>query len=140
MNELLQLFINLLKNQQNSHYFEVYSSFDAVPVSSKSKKLFIVISPESMKLSLPFSDNSGRIAPFTADFRFSLLAPMTTPNEKLLEFFYSVLVPALHSQNCFLYEMQSDSPKADYKLQKLVYSAVFRIKGLFLPDYQEVSA
>jgi len=139
MNQLLQLFLSLLKNYQNSHYFEVYPSFDAVPVSSKSKKLFVVISPECMKLGQPFADASGRIAPFTADFRFYVLAPMSTPDETLLQFFYSVLVPALHSQNCFLYEMQSDSPKTDYKLQKLVYSAVFRIKGLWMPDYQEAS-
>jgi len=137
MNELLNLFLTLLKTQQNAPPFEVCSSFDAVPISSKSKKLFVVISPESMKLSQPFSNPSGHISPFTADFRFYLLAPMTTPAEQLLQFFYSVLVPALHDNNCFLYEMQSDPPKTDYKLQKLVYSAVFRIKGLWLPDSQE---
>ncbi|MBR1527941.1 MAG: hypothetical protein IJ642_01415 [Oscillospiraceae bacterium] len=137
MNELLTLFLALLKNQQNSSRFEVCSSFDAVPVSSKSRKLFVVVSPESMKLSQPFSGSSGQIAPFTADFRFYVLAPMTTPSEQLLQFFYSVLVPALHDENCFLYEMQADAPKADYKLQKLVYSAVFRIKGLWMPDSQE---
>ncbi len=139
MHTLLQFFMTLLKEQPSLKNLEIYSSFDAVPVSSKSKKLFLVISPECIRLGEPFSDASGRIAPFTADFRFSLLAPMTTPNTTLLSFFESVLLPALHSQNCFLYEIQTDSPKSDYKLQKLVYSAVFRMKGLCFPDAQEVS-
>ena len=136
MNELLSILLSLLRNQL-PRYTEIYPSFDAVPVSSKSRKLFTVISPQCFRLSQAFPDDNAGIAPFTADFRISLLAPLMTPNEKLLEFFYASLVPALHSANCFLYEMQSDTPKPDLQLQKLVYSATFRIKGLYLPDSQQ---
>ncbi len=136
MNELLSLLLSLLRNQL-PQYTEIYPSFDAVPVSSKSRKLFLVVSPQCFRLSQAFPDGSAGIAPFTADFRISLLAPLMTPNDKLLEFFYTSLVPALHSANCFLYEMQSDVPKPDLQLQKLVYSASFRIKGLYLPDSQQ---
>ena len=139
MNELLSLLLSLLKNQL-PQYSEIYPSFDAVPVSSKSSKLFTVISPHSFRSGQAFSHGSVRITPFIADFRISLLAPLTTPNEKLLSFFYTFLVPALLSANCFLSEMQSDAPKTDLQLQKLVYSATFRIKGLYFPDTeQEVS-
>lgn len=137
MNELLSMLLNLLKNQPDLQYLEVYPSFDMLPLSSKSKKLFLVISPETFRLSEAFPDGNSGIAPFTADFRFSLLASMNTPSERLLESFYSVLVPKLHSANCFLYEMQSDSPKIDLKLQKLVYSGLFRLKGLYIPEQED---
>ena len=138
MNELLSMLLNVFQNQPDLQYLEVYPSFDMLPLSSKSKKLFLVISPETFRMSQPFPDGKNNISPFTADFRFSLLASVNTPNEKLLECFYSVLVPKLHTANCFLYEMQSDSPKIDLKLQKLVYSGLFRLKGLYIPE-QEVS-
>ncbi|MBR4320073.1 MAG: hypothetical protein IKI37_01890 [Oscillospiraceae bacterium] len=137
MNELLAMLLNLFRNQPDSEFLEVYASFDMLPVSSKSKKLFLVISPETFRMSQAFPDGNSGISPFTADFRFSLLSSMNTPHEKLLEYFYSVLVPKLHDSNCFLCEMQSDSPKIDLKLQKLVYSGLFRLKGLYIPE-QEV--
>ncbi len=135
MHELLSMLMNLFASQSE---IEVYSSFDMLPLSSKSKKLFLVISPEVFQLNQPFSNGTANFSPFTADFRLSLLSAMNTPNDKLLEYFYSVLVPKLHAENCFLYEMQSDSPKIDLKLQKLVYSGLFRLKGLYIPE-QEVS-
>ena len=137
MNELLNMLLTLLKNQSDFNYLEIYPSFDAVPVISKSKKLFLVISPECFRLDRAFPDGNANVAPFTADFRFSLLAPSTTPNEKLLEFFYAKLIPKLHSANCFLYEMQSEAPKFDVKLQKLTYSGLFRLKGIYLPSQEE---
>ena len=142
MNELLAMLLNLLKNQDDYPFFEVCSAFDAVPVAQKSKKLFVVVSPECFQLHPAFADGASGIAPFTATFRISVLAPAVTPSDKLLEFFYSVLVPVLHSANCFLSEMQSDALKTDSKLQKLVYSASFRLKGIYVPDTdtQEESA
>lgn len=142
MNELLNMLLTLLKHQQDYPFFEVYPSFDAVPVSAKSRTLFVVLSPECFQLHQAFPDGNSGIAPFTATFRISVLAPAVTPGEKLLEFFYSVLVPVLHSSNCFLYETQSDAPKTDSRLQKLVYSASFRLKGIYVPDTdsQEASA
>lgn len=136
MNELLNLLINLLKEHDD---VELYPSFDSVPISSKSKKIFVVISPESFTLNQPFPSGIGKITPFTADFRIYVLCPMLTPNHKLLEFFYSTIVPAMLSGNCFLTEMHSDSPQIDLKLQKAVYSGTFRLKGLSLPE-QEVSS
>lgn len=138
--ELLNILMNILQKNQDNPYFEIYPSFDALPVSGKSKKLFVVISPEIFKLSQAFPDGSSGISPFTADFRIYVLTSMTTPNEKLMEFFYSVIIPQMHSAHCFLYEMQSEAPKVDLKLQKLVYSGIFRLKGLYLPDKQEESA
>lgn len=139
MNELLSLLINTLKANQNpSHPFEVYPSFDSLPVSSKSRDFFIVISPEKFQLNPPYPGTSGKISPFTADFRIYVLASMSTPNQKLWEFFYSMIVPALHSANCFLDEMLTDAPQIDLKLQKAVYSGTFRLKGLYVPE-QEVS-
>ncbi|MBR1555902.1 MAG: hypothetical protein IJ644_11010 [Oscillospiraceae bacterium] len=134
MNELLNMLLNLLKQQQDYPFFEVYPTFDAVPVSSKSHKLFVVLSPECFQLHQAFPDGNSGIAPFTATFRISVLAPAVTPAEKLLEFFYSVLVPVLHSANCFLSETQADAPKTDGRLQKLVYSGTFRLKGVYVPD------
>ncbi|MBR0483389.1 MAG: hypothetical protein IJJ69_01240 [Oscillospiraceae bacterium] len=134
MNELLNMLINLLKHQQEFPLFEVYPAFDAVPVSAKSRNLFVVLSPECFQLHQAFPDGNSSIAPFTATFRISVLAPAVTPSEKLLEFFYTVLVPILHSANCFLYETQADAPKTDGKLQKLVYSGTFRLKGVYVPD------
>jgi hypothetical protein len=138
MNELINMLTAMLENQPDCQYLEVYSSFDALPVSSKSKKLFLVITPECFCLNTAFPDgNAGGLAPFTADLKFSLLAPALTPSDKLLEFFYSVLMPKLHTANCFLYEMQAEAPKTDYRLQKLVYAGKFRIKGIYAPNREE---
>lgn len=138
MQDLLAELITILKTDDLD--FEIYTSYDAIPVRSKSQKLFVVISPEHIKLSNSAYDGQKTISSFTADFRISVLVPMTTPSKRILEFFYSRIVPPMHRNGFMLYEMQADAPKADVRLQKLAYSGLFRLRGLYVPEMPEVTA
>ena len=128
--------MNTLFNQTFSHLketetdFELYASFDAVPMVCKSKSLFVVLSMEKVRFSTPFPNGNGGVTPFTADFRVSVLTPIASPCQSLVNFFYSVIVPRMQEAGYLLCEMQSDEVKPDYKLQKLVYSGFFRAKGV----------
>lgn len=138
MQDLIAELIRILKSDDLD--FEIYTSYDAIPVREKSQKLFVVVSQEHMQLSHSAYDGKKTISSFTADFRISVLVPMTTPSERVLEFFYSRIVPPMHHTGCILHEMQADAPKADVRLQKLVYSGLFRLRGLYLPESPEVTA
>ncbi|MDE5754173.1 MAG: hypothetical protein K2H89_06515 [Oscillospiraceae bacterium] len=137
MQDLLSELVNILK--ENNPEFEIYASYDAIPVRSKSQKLFVVVSQEHIKLSNSAYDGQKTISSFTADFRISVLVPMITPCERILEFFYSRIVPPMHRTGCMLHEMQADAPGVDVKLQKLVYSGLFRLRGLYVPEIPEVT-
>ncbi|MDE6087417.1 MAG: hypothetical protein K2G25_03430 [Oscillospiraceae bacterium] len=132
MESLIQELMTILKADDTN--FQVYPSFDAVPVREKSRQLFVVLAPETVKLNCCAREVTRTISSFTADFRVSVLVPMTTPSEHVLEFFYSKIVPRMHRVGCHLESMQMDNPKADTRLQKLVYSGLFRLRGLYLPE------
>ncbi|MDE5768487.1 MAG: hypothetical protein K2H82_03800 [Oscillospiraceae bacterium] len=132
MESLIQELIAILKADDLN--FQVYPSFDAIPVREKSRQLFVVLAPETIKLNCCAREITRTISSFTADFRVSVLVPMTTPSEHVLEFFYSKIVPRMHRAGCHLESMQTDAPKADTRLQKLVYSGLFRLRGLYLPE------
>lgn len=132
MENLVQELIAVLKTSDDN--FEIYPSFDAVPVREKSAKLFVVLSAETVRLQCSAREPVRTISSFTADLRVSVLVPMTTPSEHVLEFFYGTIVPRMHRTGCQLTSMQMDAPKADTRLQKLVYSGLFRLRGLYLPE------
>lgn len=125
--------------QSDDDDMEVYPSFDSIPVSQKSKTLFTVVSMQTFQLGQPFPDGQSGIAPFTADFQVSLLAPMTTKESELMEVFYTVILPRMQLSGCMLYSTTLHTPEIDLKLQKLVYHAVFRLRGLYLPDMYTAS-
>lgn len=131
MKQILNNLIKILKS--NNPDFEIYTCFDAIPVAKKSKN-FIIISPEQVKLNSAFPDNNNYISEFTANFKISVLMPMITPSDKILEFFYTKILPKIHDSGCMLFEMQANSPEIDLKLQKLVYHAIFYLHGLYIPD------
>lgn len=132
MESLTQELIAILKADDTD--FQVYPSFDAVPVREKSRQLFVVLAPETIRLNCCTRESARTISSFTADFRVSVLVPMTTPSEHVLEFFCSRIVPRMHRIGCHLESMQMENPKADTRLQKLVYSGLFRLRGLYLPE------
>ena len=127
MNELLNQILEVLKN----HGIEAYPSFDMIPVIKKSKNLFVVIMPEKFHLDFAFADGLTGSSPFTAEFRISVLTPVTVPGEMLVSFFDTEILPVL--QTIGLYELQTGVPEIDLKLQKQVYSGLFRMKGLCFP-------
>ncbi len=133
MNELLMLLITTLK----SYYSEIYPSFDAVPVNAKSRTLFVVVSPENFQIQQSFPGETSGISPFSASFRISALCPASASADRLTAFFDSVIIPALCDG--FLTELQCEAPRTDSKLQKLVCSGVFRMKGLYLPEQEETA-
>lgn len=132
MHEIVNQIINFLKSENSD--FEIYTSFDSIPVMKKSGNLFVVVSVKRVTLNSAFPDGHQGMALFTADFRISVLAPMTTSGERMLEFFYTVIMPRMHSAGCMPYEMQADAPEIDLKLQKLVYSGLFHLHGIYIPD------
>ncbi|MDE6004972.1 MAG: hypothetical protein K2G88_06260 [Oscillospiraceae bacterium] len=125
MKKILNYLITILKSDNPD--FEIYTCFDAIPVAKKSNTKFIIISTEQVKLNSVFSE-------FTANLKISVLMPMTTPSDKILDFFYNNIIPKLHDSGYMLYQMQANSPEIDLKLQKLVYSAVFSLYGLYIPE------
>jgi len=138
MNALARQMISDL--HQNEPDFEIYSSFDAIPLVCKSKSLFVVLSMEKVCFSTPFRDSSGNITPFTADFRVSVLTPIANPCETLKDFFYTVIVPRMQEAGYLLCEMKAEEIRPDYKLQKLVYGGYFRVRGVQIPDEQEADS
>ncbi|MDE5737301.1 MAG: hypothetical protein K2H93_02935 [Oscillospiraceae bacterium] len=132
MNEILNHLIHILKSDNSD--FEIYTCFDAIPVARKSNHKFIIISPEKIKLNSVFPDDNKTISEFTADVKISVLMPMTTPSDKILEFFYADIFPKMQEAGCLCYQMQANSPEIDLKIQKLVYHAVFSLHGIYIPE------
>ena len=133
MNEILNNLIYILKSDNPE--FEIYTCFDVIPVAKKSKHKFIIISPEKIKLnSVVYDNNNNNISEFTADFKISVLMPITTPSDKILEFFYTSIFPKMHDAGCLCYQMHASSPEIDLKLQKLVYHAIFSLHGVYIPE------
>ncbi len=133
LDELLNLIMEIFRNEQKKFPFELYTSFDNVPIREKSSQLFVVVSPVNFRLNHSFPSKNGRITSFTADFQIDLLSPMTTPETEMLKFFYTVVVPAMHSVNCSVSEIKVDAWKINRTIQKATYRASFQCKGLYIP-------
>ncbi len=136
MNTLLQQCMTALKNQPCSQKFEVYPAFDMIPVVNKSGSIFIIIGMEKLHFALPFFNGQSCITPFTADFRVSVLMPINTPESKLLDVFYQIAVPGMQNAGGILCDMQTQACSPDFKLQKMTYTGIFRLKGIFQPDQE----
>lgn len=134
MNTLIHQCIQAIREQSYSEHFEVYPAFDMIPVVNKPKNIFVVIGAEKMQFEQPFSDGQHPVTPFRADLRVSVLMPISTPAEKLLDFFYQTAVPGMQSVGGILCSMQADASATDVRLQKIVCTGIFQLKGVFLQE------
>jgi hypothetical protein len=112
----------------------VYKSFDAVPVSRKSKEMFIVLGVDSMQIGEAFPDGRAGACAFSAVFRVSVLIPTSQPLEIAEEYFYSVAVPRMEEMGCVLCEVLP--PKADAMLDRVVMAGKFRLGGVYLREVE----
>lgn len=111
---------------------EVYPAFDAVPLPAKSDRLFTVLGLESVQLDAPFPDRKGGVHPFSAAIRVSVLVPMDVPACRAEDFFYETVIPVMDRMGAVIGE--SNPAVVDLKLQKIVMSGLFRVRGLYLEE------
>lgn len=111
---------------------EVYPSFDAVPLPAKSDRLFTVLGLDSVKLEQPFPDGKGGVHPFSATIKVSVLVPMNVPACRAEGFFYETALPLMNRLGAVLCE--TAPAVVDVKLQKIVMSGLFRVRGLYFSE------
>ncbi len=110
---------------------EVYPSFDAVPVARKSQTLFTVLSLQRVQFGEAYPAEGGAVYPFTADFRISMLTPMTADPQDTARFFFSAIVPAMLGTDCLFVKFDAQNPSIDLKLGRMVFGGQFCLNGAF---------
>ncbi len=130
----------VLERLQNSGIREVYTSFDAVSVEKKSRRLFTVISVQKMEFGDAFPARNGAVYPFTAELRVDLLTPMLEDPQDTVRFFFERIVPAMLGADCVFLKFDAHSPKIDLKLERMVCGGTFRLHGAFCIGETEESA
>lgn len=135
-----ELYRMVLERLQNSGIREVYTSFDAVPVEKKSRRLFTVISVQKMEFGDAFPARNGAVYPFTAELRVDLLTPMLEVPQDTVRYFFERIVPAMLGADCVFLKFDAQSPKIDLKLERMVCGGTFRLHGAFCIGETEESA
>lgn len=134
-----ELFAQILAVLRGEDHQEIYPSFDAVPVSRKSTKLFTVVSPESVQLEpvIPagLESTAGNACPASAVYRVSVLIPMTQPLETAEEYFDTVILPRMESIGSTLCDVLP--PQVDAALGRVVMQGKFRLRCLFLEGSED---
>jgi hypothetical protein len=131
MEKLLEDMLNALRDALGK---EIYTAFDAVPLQNKNER-FTVLGLEAVHFDAPFPAAEGACYPFTADFRVTVYAPMLTGAAVCENYFFNTVIPVMLEAGCS--HMESSTAAADVRLQKISYSGVFRLCGIYLMDLRE---
>jgi len=108
---------------------EVYPSFDAVPVTKKSSRLFTVVGLEKIQTEPVIPDSQNGVVPFTAVFRVSVVTDFKSPLHLSEDFFFQTVFPRMAEIGAVLCEVRSAS--VDTKLQKIIFVGLFSVKGFY---------
>lgn len=135
-----EIYQSLLARLRDSGIKEVYPSFDAVPVAKKSGVLFTVLEPMQVQYGAAYPMQSGAVYPFTADFRISMLTPMTADPQETARFFYTKIVPAMLGTDHLFTHFEAQPPQIDLKLRRMVQQCTFRVHGALCVTETEVQA
>lgn len=135
MDEIWQ---ELLDQLRGSGIGEVYPSFDAVPVSGKSDRRFLVLEPTQVQYGEAYPKQDGVVYPFQADFCISVLTPMTVALPEEERFVCQKLLPALLGMDAPVWEITVKPVEIDLRLGKMVQRCTFRIKGALCVTETEV--
>lgn len=122
--------INAVKQELIENGAEnIYSAFDAVPVSSKGK-FFTVIGIKNFECSTPVYSQYTIYMPFRAELEIKILAPESTSLEETCNYYESHISGAINGLSGLSSNISRMSVKQDRNIGRLVLTVTVSAGGM----------
>ncbi len=122
INEVKQEFIN-------GGVENVYSAFDAIPVSNKGK-IFTVIGMKKFECSMPIYSQYTIYMPYKAELEIKVLAPESSTMEELCNYYETEISGIVNSFTGISSNISGISVKQDKNISKLVLTVNISAGGM----------
>lgn len=122
--------INIIRQELTESGAEnVYSAFDALPVSSKGK-FFTVIGMKSFEYSTPVYSQYTVYMPFRAELEIRVLAPVSTSMEEICSYYETAIGGVINSIAGLSSNISGMSVKHDKNIGRLVLTVTVSAGGM----------
>ena len=121
---------SLVTELRNSGVTEIYSAFDAIPVSRKSSGFFTVADIGGFECDRPIYSQYTVFMPFKSEVLLSVTAPEDSRLDRLYSYFGSDIEPVLLSLSDLDCRLSKVTVKHDSNIRRLVLTASFSVCGV----------